>query len=136
MVVYFVAPIAMLQNIAIYYVFATLAPQKHPKRSILAILGPTMSATPLFGVNIGPEVAPCTQFLKPNDARKGYHEPTMSNKTPLPSHKVPEIMRTKAKKAPMCSVSLIAIELKGLAAPGEALKILTLTTCAAMSWRS
>ena len=33
-------------------------------------------------------------------------------------------MRAKAKKAPMtlCSVSLIAIELKGLAAPGEALK--------------
>ena len=88
----------------------------------MAILGPTMSATPLFGVEIGPEVAPCTQFLKPNDARQGYHEPTMSNETPLPSHKVPKIMRTKAKKAPMCSVSLIAVELKGLAAPGEALK--------------
>ena len=72
---------------------------------------------------LGPEVAPCTQFLKPNDARKGYREPTISNRTPLPSHKVPKIMRTKTKKAPMCSVSLIAIELKGLAAPGEALKI-------------
>ena len=45
------------------------------------------------------------------------------NKTPTPSHKVPRIMRAKAKKTPMCSVSLIAIELKGLAAPGEALKI-------------
>ena len=32
------------------------------------------------------------------------------------------MMRTKAKKTPMCSVSLIAIELKGLVAPGEALK--------------
>ena len=31
-------------------------------------------------------------------------------------------MRAKAKKAPMCSVSLMAIELKGLAAPGEALE--------------
>ena len=31
-------------------------------------------------------------------------------------------MRAEAKKAPMCSVSLIAIELKGLAALGEALK--------------
>ena len=31
-------------------------------------------------------------------------------------------MRAKAEKTPMCSVSLIAIELKGLAAPGEALK--------------
>ena len=95
-------PIAMLQYIAVYYVFATLAPQKHPKRPILAIL----SATPLFGVKIGAEAAPCTKLLKPNDARKGYHEPTMSNKTPLPSHKVHKIMRTKAKKAPMCSVSL------------------------------
>ena len=46
----------------------------------------------------------------------------MPNGTPLPSHKVPRITRAKAKKAPMCSVSLIAIELKGLAAPGEALK--------------
>ena len=33
-------------------------------------------------------------------------------------------MRAKAKKSPMCSVSLIAIELKGLAALGEALKII------------
>ena len=31
-------------------------------------------------------------------------------------------MRAKAKKTPMYSESLIAIELKGLAAPGEALK--------------
>ena len=35
-------------------------------------------------------------------------------------------MRAKAKKTPMCSVSLIAIDLKGLAALGEALKILHL----------
>ena len=47
---------------------------------------------------------------------------TMST-NPLSSHKVPRIMRAKAKKTPMCSVSLIAIELKGLAAPAEALKI-------------
>ena len=46
----------------------------------------------------------------------------MSNKMTFLSHKVPRIMGAKAKKAPMCSVSLIAIELKGLAAPGEALK--------------
>ena len=31
-------------------------------------------------------------------------------------------MRAKAKKTPIYSESLIAIELKGLAAPGEALK--------------
>ena len=35
---------------------------------------------------------------------------------------VPRIMRAKAKKTPMYSESLIVIELKGLAAPGEALK--------------
>ena len=32
------------------------------------------------------------------------------------------IMRAKAKKTTLCPVSLLAIELKGLAAPGEALK--------------
>ena len=42
-------------------------------------------------------------------------------------------MRAKAKKASMCSVSLIAIELKGLAAPGEALKLLPSETCLAMT---
>ena len=31
-------------------------------------------------------------------------------------------MKAKAKKTLMCSVMLIAIKLKGLAAPGEALK--------------
>ena len=31
-------------------------------------------------------------------------------------------MTAEAMKTPMCSVNLIAIELKGLAAPGEALK--------------
>ena len=31
-------------------------------------------------------------------------------------------MRAKAKKTPMCSANLISIELKGLAAPGDALK--------------
>ena len=47
---------AMCQNTTIYYVFATLAPQKHPKRSILAIFGPTMSAAPQFGVKVGPNL--------------------------------------------------------------------------------
>ena len=108
----------MLQNIAIYYVFATLAPQRHPKKSILAIPGPTMSATPHFGDKIGPNLGLYKQYLKPDDARKGYHEPTMSTK---PSSKS-RMMRAKAKKTPLCPVSLIAIELKGLAAPGEALK--------------
>ena len=56
----FWAPIATLQNTTIYKVFATLAPQKHPKSSILAIFGPTMSATPQFGVQIRPNLAPQT----------------------------------------------------------------------------
>ena len=77
-----VAPIATLQNIAIYSVFATLAPQKHPKRSILAFFGPTMSATRQFGCKIGSNLAPCQQNLKPDDAKKGYHEPSMSTKAP------------------------------------------------------
>ena len=58
------------------------------------------------------------QYLKPDDARKGYHEPTMSTKPPSKS----KIVRAKAKKTALCPASLIAIELKGLAAPGEALK--------------
>ena len=85
----------------------------------MAIFGPTMSATPQFGVQIGPNLAPYKQYLKPDDARKGFYN---VNKTPPPSHKIPRIIRTKAKETPVCSVSLIAIELKGLAAPGEALK--------------
>ena len=38
------APIPMLQNISIYLVLATLAPQEHPKRSLLTTFGPIMSA--------------------------------------------------------------------------------------------
>ena len=81
----------MLQNIAIYQVFATLAPQKHPRRSILAIFGPIMSATPQFEVQIGPDLAPYKQYLKPDDARKGYHEPTMSTKHPLQVTRFPQL---------------------------------------------
>ena len=95
-----------------------MAPQEHPKRSILAIFGSTMSATPQFGDKIGRNLGPYEQHLRPDDARKGYHEPTMSPKPPSKSR----IMRGKAKKTPLCPVSLIAIKVKGLAAPGEALK--------------
>ena len=85
------AALAMLQNITIYYIFATLAPQKHPRRSILAIFGPTMSATPQFGVQIGPNLAPYRQYLKPIEARKGYHEPPMSVIHPLQVTRFPEL---------------------------------------------
>ena len=112
------APIAMLQNISIYLVFATLAPQERPERPILAIFGPTMSATPQFGDKSRPNLGPYEQHLRPDNARKGYHEPAMSTKPPS----ISRIMRAKAKKTPLCPVSLIAMELKGLAAPGEALK--------------
>ena len=81
-----------------------------------------MSATPQFGVKIGAHLAQCKPYLKLHDAKKGHHKPTMSNRTPLPSHKVFRIIPGKAKKATICSMNLIAIELKGLAAPGEALK--------------
>ena len=77
------APVAMLQNTSIYYVFATLAPQKHPKISILVILGSTISATPQCGIKIGPHLAPSKESLKPDDGKKGYHEPTMPTKHPI-----------------------------------------------------
>ena len=95
-----------------------MAPQEHPKRSALAIFDPTMSATPQFGDKIGPNLGLYRQYLKPDDARKGYHEPTMSPQPPSKSR----IIRGKAKKTPLCPVSLIALELKGLAAPGGNLK--------------
>ena len=66
----------MCQN-TIYEVFAPLAPQWHPRRSILAIFGPTMSATLQFGIQFGPNLAPYSRYPKPDDARKGYHEPTI-----------------------------------------------------------
>ena len=106
-----------------------MAPQEHPKRSILTIFGPTMSATPQFGDKIGPNLGLFKQYLKPDDARKGYHEHTMSTKPPSKS----KIMRAKAKKTALCPASLIAIELKGLAAPGEALKNHNLGCLAVMS---
>ena len=93
-----------------------MAAQKQPKGSTLEIFGPTMSATPQFGVKIRPNQSKCGQYLEPDEARKC--------KIPLSSHKVLRMVRAKAKKTPMCSVSLIAIKLKGLAAPGEALKII------------
>ena len=49
----------------------SLAPQKHPRRSILAIFGAIMAATPQFGVQIGPNMVPYRQYLKPDDGRKG-----------------------------------------------------------------
>ena len=81
----------MIQNIAIYYVLATLVPQKHPKRSISAIFGPTMSATPEFGIQIEPNLTPYKQYVKPDDARKGYHKPTMSTKHLLQGARFPEL---------------------------------------------
>ena len=65
----------------IYYFFNTLAPQRHPKRPILAIFGPAMSATPLFGDKIGPHLAPYESHVQPDDP--SHHKPTMSNGTPF-----------------------------------------------------
>ena len=77
-----------------------------------------MSATLQFGTKIVPNLAPFKQHLKPDDGRKRIHD---VNKTTLPSHKVPKIMRANAKKAHICSESLIEIKLLGLAAPPKAL---------------
>ena len=87
----------------------------------MATFGPTMSATHQFGGKIGYNLAPCQQYLKPDDAREGYHEPTVLTK-PLSKSPGPQNYEGQGQKAPMCSVSLFAIDLKGLAAPGEALK--------------
>ena len=89
-----------------------------------ATFGPTMSATPQLAVKIGANLAPSEHYLKPDDPTKGHHKRIMSNKAPLPCHDLFGTMTAKAKKAPMCSMNLIAIELQGLAAPGEALKII------------
>ena len=51
----------------------------------MAIFGPTTSATPQFGVQIGPNLAPYKQYLKPDDARKGYVEPALSTQHPSKS---------------------------------------------------
>ena len=57
----------------------------------MAICGPTMSATPQFGVQIGPKLAQYMQYLKPGEGRKGYREPTMSTKHPLQVTRSPEL---------------------------------------------
>ena len=71
--------------------FLELAPQKQPTRLVLAIFGPTMSATPQFEVKIEPNLAPYRQYLEPDDARKGYHEPNMSAKRLLQVTRSPEL---------------------------------------------
>ena len=91
----------------------------------MAIFGSTMSATPQCGVKIGPNLVPRKQYLKPDDTRKGYHEPTMPTRH-LSKSQGPQNYEGQGQEGSMCAVSLIAIELKGLAAPGKALKILDL----------
>ena len=58
-------------------------------------------STPQFGDKIGPNLGLYKHYLKPDDARKGYHEPTMSTKPPSKSR----IMRAKAKNTPVSSKS-------------------------------
>ena len=116
------APIAMLQDISIYYGFAKLALQKHPKRSRMATFGPIMPARPRFKLKIGSNLRPSKPNLRPNVPGNAHLEPTMSSNTHLPCHKVLMSMMPKPKQSLMWSRTRIAIELKGLAAPGEALK--------------
>ena len=102
--------------------FCHIGTQGHPKRSALPILGRTISATPRSGVEIRPNLAPCDAYLEPGDPRKKQPRTCNVNRNPNPRHKVPRIIRATAKIASMCSSSLIAIEIEGLAASGEALK--------------
>ena len=92
-----------------------------PKGSILVIFDSTRSATCQFGLKIGPNRSPCKPYVKPDDPRKVHHKLAMLNKTPLPRHKVPRI-HVQGQAGTHTFISLTAIELKGLPAPGEGLK--------------
>ena len=65
-------------------------------------------------------LAPSKQYLKPDDARKGYNEPTMPTRHSSKSQG-PRNHEGQDQENSML-VSLITMEVKGLAAPGEALK--------------
>ena len=99
-----------------------MALQKHPKRSRMATFGPIMPARPRFKLKIGSNLRPSKPNLRPNVPGNAHLEPTMSSNTHLPCHKVLMSMMPKPKQSLMWSRTRIAIELKGLAAPGEALR--------------
>ena len=73
--------------------------------TMLAIVVFTMSATPQFGVKIVPNLAPCQQYLKPDDASKDYHEPAVLTK--------PSSKSQGPQKAPTCSVRHISLACAG-----------------------
>ena len=70
-----------------YYLlrFCHIGTPEAPQDVNMGHLGATMSATSQFGAKTGPNLAPCKQFLKAHDARKGNHAPTMSTKHPSKS---------------------------------------------------
>ena len=83
-----------------------------------------MSATCQFGLKIGDNLTPCQQYLKPDDAEKATTSPQCQQNPPSKSQG-PQNYEGRGQEGTyqaMCSVSLLAIGLKGLAAPGEALK--------------
>ena len=88
----------------------------------MATFGPIMPARPRFKLKIGSNLRPSKPNLRPNVPGNAHLEPTMSSNTHLPCHKVLMSMMPKPKQSLMWSRTRIAIELKGLAAPGEALK--------------
>ena len=88
----------------------------------MATFGPIMPAKPRFKLKIGSNLRPSKPNLRPNVPGNAHLEPTMSSNTHLPCHKVLMSMMPKPKQSLMWSRTRIALELKGLAAPGEALK--------------
>ena len=63
--------------------FCYIGTPEAPKEVDIGHLCSKMSATPQLGVQIGLNLASYKQYLKPDDSRKGYHEPTMSTKHTL-----------------------------------------------------
>ena len=62
------------ENLAIYYVLATLRPQKHPKMQTLGTLGPTMSAIALSSTSLDPDWVSKADILLTNCSGKQHLE--------------------------------------------------------------
>ena len=62
------------ENLAIYYVLATLRPQKHPKMQTLGTLGPTMSAIALSSTSLDPDWVRKADILLTNCSGKQHLE--------------------------------------------------------------
>ena len=60
------------ENLAIYYILATLRPQKHTKMQTLGALGPTMSAIALSSTSLDPDWVSKADILLTNCSGKQH----------------------------------------------------------------